>query len=128
MVITTLRLGLVNPFTKFIIFLQIQKNGQTVNQQEQWHTELKQLAERYGSVNLPEPLSERAVSELEGLLRANSQTNNSQNLFIPGIGIVLFILGLILRQPLVWICGIIALHYSIVVIDPASQQAIADNC
>ena len=89
--------------------LQIQKNGQTVNQQEQWHTELKQLAERYGSVNLPEPLSERAVSELEGLLRANSQTNNSQNLFIPGIGIVLFILGLILRQPLVWICGIIAL-------------------
>lgn len=92
-----------------LLALQIQKNGQTVNQQEQWYTELKQLAERYGSVNLPEPLSERAVSELEGLLRANSQTNNSQNLFIPGIGIVLFILGLILRQPLVWICGIIAL-------------------
>ncbi len=92
-----------------LLALQIQKNGQTVNQQEQWHTELKQLAERYGSVNLPEPLSERAVSELEGLLRASAQTNNSQNLFIPGIGIVLFILGLILRQPLVWICGIIAL-------------------
>lgn len=92
-----------------LLTLQIQKNSQAVDQQEQWHTELKQLAERYGSVKLPESLSERAVSELEGLLRTNSHISNSQNLFIPGIGIVLFVLGLILRQPLVWICGIIAL-------------------
>lgn len=92
-----------------LLALQIQKNDQVANQQEHWHNELHQLAERYGSTELPAPLSERAVSELEGLLSATPQAGNNQNFFISGIGIVLFILGLILHQPLIWICGIIAL-------------------
>lgn len=92
-----------------LLALQIQKNSQVANQEDHWRSELKQLAERYGKTELPEPLSERAVGELEGLINTDSRTGSNQNLFIPGIGIVLFILGLILHQPLLWVCGIIAL-------------------
>ncbi|MBD7895418.1 AAA family ATPase [Limosilactobacillus sp. Sa3CUN2] len=92
-----------------LLTLQIQGNNQGTDRQAKWQNELKQLEERYGNSNLPAPLSERAVSELEGLLNAISYEANNQSLFIPGIGIVLFIIGLILHQPLIWILGIIAL-------------------
>ncbi|MCI1974857.1 MAG: AAA family ATPase [Limosilactobacillus sp.] len=92
-----------------LLALQIQANGQSTGQQRSWQAELDQLAERYGNTKLPDPLSERALSKLEELLKTTSQEKNNQNLFIPGIGIVLFVIGLIIHQPLIWILGIIAL-------------------
>ncbi|MBB1063667.1 ATP-binding protein [Limosilactobacillus fastidiosus] len=92
-----------------LLTLQIQGNNQEINQQRQWQNELKQLEGRYGNSKLPVPLSEQAVSELEGLLNAISHEANNQSLYVPGIGIVLFIIGLIFHQSLIWILGIISL-------------------
>lgn len=90
--------------------LQIHANGQSNSKQVEWTTELKQLEERYGNHSLPESLSERAITELEGLLKSPSQTNTSnQNLVISGIGFVLFMIGLIVHQPLIWLLGIVVI-------------------
>lgn len=93
-----------------LLALRIQENSQSTTESKKWQTELQQLTERYGSTTLPAPLSERAVGELEELLnREGATASNSQNLFVPGIGFVLFIVGLIVHQPVMWILGIVAL-------------------
>lgn len=111
-----------------LLGIRVQQNSYRTQSPDKWQSELKNLEERYGHSPLPEPLSDRAVEELTGLLRESrfSQPNN-QSLFLPGIGLMAFIIGLIINQPLVWLLGIIAFGGALAVWYRGRQQGEKDK-
>ncbi|MEY8442577.1 AAA family ATPase [Lactobacillaceae bacterium 24-114] len=111
-----------------LLGIQVRQNSYQTQSTDQWRNELKNLEERYGHSPLPKPLSDRSIEELNGLLNANrSSQPRNQSLFLPGIGLMALIIGLIINQPLVWLLGLIALGGAVAVWYRERQQANQDK-
>lgn len=90
-----------------LLTLQLQVNQTSDNQKAQWELERKQLVERYHTDQLPAPLSDTAMIELQSLQQDTQPAANYSPLILVGFGSLLILMGLLLHQGLFTVLGLV---------------------